>query len=71
MASFSKKISNQESMKAKEILQNAGYSFDNAQYAIWRAKKSNLTITMYTSGKILVQGGDLAPFFALFPIPIK
>ena len=67
MASFSKKISNQESMKAKEILQNAGYSFDNAQYAIWRAKKSNLTITMYTSGKILVQGGDLAPFFALFP----
>lgn len=67
MSSFSKKISNQESLNVKKTLEQAGYTFDNAQYATWRAKKSSITITMYTSGKILAQGAGLDSFFELFP----
>ncbi len=52
--------------KLKNSLENHGFSFKPAEHAIWRAQNSEITITLYKSGKILVQGKDAEDFTAKF-----
>jgi ribonuclease HIII len=46
-------------------MEPSGWSFDQAQYAHWRARKDKTTVVAYESGKLVVQGkgtADLVQF---------
>lgn len=53
-------ISKEPALKQK--LKNSGFVFQDAQHAFWRAQNNGLTITLYNSGKILVQGNGAESF---------
>ena len=52
--SYSQKFDISKSQELKNKLSN--FSFEEAAHALWRAKGSGVTVTLYKSGKILVQG---------------
>ena len=52
--SYSQKFDISKAQELKNKLSN--FSFDEAEHALWRAKGRNVTVTLYKSGKILVQG---------------
>jgi len=54
--SFKFDLSKKDELKSS--LENNGFDFKQAEHAIWRAQNKEITITLYKSGKILVQGND-------------
>ena len=52
--SYSQKFDISKSQELKNKLSN--FSFEETAHALWRAKGSGVTVTLYKSGKILVQG---------------
>lgn len=42
----------------KKRLKGAGFTFQDADYSFWRARKDKTTITFFKSGKLLIQGPD-------------
>ncbi|OGI01262.1 MAG: ribonuclease HIII [Candidatus Melainabacteria bacterium GWF2_37_15] len=55
---------NLSEQELKSDLENKGFEFKPAEHAYWRAQKDGLTITLYKSGKILVQGKGAEEFFS-------
>jgi len=43
----------------RDELERAGLQFSDFEYAFWRATNSNYTLTLYKSGKLLMQGKDV------------
>jgi len=60
MNTFTKKITENDADKIKEILSGLNAVFDVIQYSKWRAKTSNFQVTYYTSGKLLIQGKEIS-----------
>lgn len=57
-------VKNEPTLKHK--LEMQGFSFGQVAHAFWRAQKNGLTVTLYNSGKILVQGKDTNSFIEEF-----
>ncbi|MBQ7179047.1 MAG: DUF3378 domain-containing protein, partial [Victivallales bacterium] len=60
-------VSAEQAAALKTILENEGaWEFDAVPYSRWRARKSKqLSVTAYTSGKLVIQGkgtGDFVRF---------
>lgn len=46
----------------KQKLEKSGFNFQQVQYAFWRGQKNGLSVTLYNSGKLLVQGKETDSF---------
>lgn len=55
---------NTSEQELRTKLEKQGFEFKSADHAYWRAQKSGLTLTLYKSGKILVQGKSTEEFLA-------
>ncbi|MDD3419931.1 MAG: ribonuclease HIII, partial [Candidatus Gastranaerophilales bacterium] len=64
--SYSDKFNLKEADSLKKKLEEAGYDFGTADYALWRAKGKNVVVTLYNSGKILAQGSGTQEFTSEF-----
>ncbi len=60
--SYSSKYDLKKEKELKEKLQNKGFKFKPMNHAFWRAQGSGVTVTLYNSGKILVQGKNTESF---------
>ncbi len=61
-ASFTFKIDSAQAAKLRLILEEKGFTFREVPYTLYGAQKQKLTINVYTSGKLLVQGKGAAEF---------
>ncbi len=59
---YSSKYDLKKEKELKEKLQNNGFELKPINHAFWRAQGSGVTVTLYNSGKILVQGKNTEPF---------
>lgn len=50
-------------------LKDAGFEFSQIPYAIFSAKKTGVTCVLYESGKVVVQGKDMAEFIEFYLEP--
>jgi ribonuclease HIII len=68
-ASFTFKINSAQAEKLRGILEAQGFTFREVPYTLYGAQKQKLTVNMYTSGKLLVQGRGAVEFveFTLEP----
>lgn len=64
--SYSLKFDLSKKDTLKTCLENQGFIFKEAEYALWRAQSKEITITLYKSGKILVQGKNAEEFTAKY-----
>ncbi|HBM14750.1 MAG TPA: ribonuclease HIII [Lentisphaeria bacterium] len=73
MISYSNTLSLQQSSELKLLLQEKGFEFSEKQHAKWHSFGPGLSITLYNSGKLLIQGKGTEDFvlFALEPQIIK
>lgn len=55
--------------KLLEELKNQGFEISNPTYTVFSAKKKGLNCTLYTSGKLVVQGKECAQFVEFFLEP--
>ncbi len=53
----------------KNCLEAQGFSFKQAEHTLWRAQNKEITVTLYKSGKVLVQGKNADEFIARFINP--
>jgi ribonuclease HIII len=60
--SYSSKFDINKEPVLKKKLETAGFIFQQAPHAFWRAQKNGLTATLYNSGKLLIQGKDVESF---------
>ncbi len=60
--SCSLKFDLSKEQELKLCLGKSGFSFKQADYAVWRAQNGKLTVTLYKSGKILIQGENAEEF---------
>ena len=63
---YTSKFETKNESKLKKSLENTGFSFQSAPHAFWRAQKDGVTVTLYNSGKILVQGSNTESFIKEF-----
>jgi len=64
--SYTAKFDTSKESELRQKLEKNGFSFQQIQYAFWRAQKNGLTATFYNSGKLLVQGKDTDAFLKEF-----
>jgi len=57
------------SPKLKEDLKNQGFEFSTPPYTVFSAQKKGVSCTLYTSGKLTVQGKDKDDFIAYYLEP--
>lgn len=57
------------SSKLREDLSNQGFEFSNPPYTVFSAQKKGISCTLYTSGKLTVQGKDKNDFIAYYLEP--
>jgi ribonuclease HIII len=62
--SYSGKYDIKQECLLKKKLQDDGFVFKDLDYAFWRATKANVSVALYKSGKILVQGEGTSGFTA-------
>jgi ribonuclease HIII len=55
--------------KLKEDLANQGFEFSTPPYTVFAAQKKGISCTLYTSGKLTVQGKDKDDFIAYYLEP--
>ena len=55
--------------KLKEGLQEQGFELAQPAYTLFQGKKKGLTCTLYTSGKLMVQGKEMAHFIQFYLEP--
>ncbi|MFH0702650.1 MAG: ribonuclease HIII [bacterium] len=60
--SYSSKFDLNKEPEIKEKLEKDGFIFKPADYAFWRAQNNEITVTLYLSGKILIQGKNIGDF---------
>ncbi len=61
---YSSKYDLKKEKELKEKLKSNGFELKPMNHAFWRAQGSGITITLYNSGKILVQGKNTKYFLA-------
>lgn len=59
---YTAKFDTSKESELKQKLEKNGFNFQQVQYAFWRAQKNGLTVTLYNSGKLLVQGKETDNF---------
>ncbi len=57
-------LSKESSLKIR--LEKNGFNFKQAEHTLWRAQNSEVTVTLYKSGKLLVQGKNAEEFAAKY-----
>lgn len=62
MNSYSEKFDLKKESELKNKLQSEGFSFKAIEHSLWRAQNSSVAVTLYKSGKILVQGNGTEEF---------
>ncbi|NGX30692.1 MAG: Ribonuclease HIII [Chlamydiae bacterium] len=70
MASFVKQIDLGLEKKLKNDLKEQDFEFSCPQYTCFQAKKKHLTVTLYTSGKLVVQGKNMQEFIEFYLEPL-
>jgi len=60
--SYSAKFDLNNEKELKSILEQNKYALKSAEHALWRAQNKEVTVTLYKSGKILVQGSGTEKF---------
>ena len=67
--SYSLKLTEMQLKKLTEIIKNEAWELGDMPYAHWKAKKDNVSITAYHSGKCVIQGKGTGEFieFTLEP----
>ncbi|HRW58614.1 MAG TPA: ribonuclease HIII [Chlamydiales bacterium] len=66
---FSTKISLDKAKKLKDDLTDQGFSFTQPPYTIFSAKKKGISIALYESGKLTVQGKEKDEFIEFYLEP--
>src|SRR5271156_887040 len=61
-ASFTFKIDTAQAGKLRGLLEAQQFEFREVPYTLYAAQKQKLTVNMYTSGKLLVQGKGAKEF---------
>lgn len=69
MTAFVKKIDLNLAEKLREDLLNQGFELSTPPYTVFSAKKKGVSCTLYTSGKLMVQGKDKADFISFYLEP--
>lgn len=68
-ACFSSKIDLSLKDKLKKDLEDQGFEFSIPQYTLFSARKGKIIVTLYESGKIVVQGKDKEEFIEFYLEP--
>jgi ribonuclease HIII len=55
--------------KLKKDLEEQGFKIESAAYCVFSAKKPGISIALYTSGKLVVQGKEMQPFIEFYLEP--
>jgi ribonuclease HIII len=55
--------------KLRQLLEEQGFALTTAPHAIFSAKKRGVSCTLYESGKLVVQGKEMAPFIEFYLEP--
>jgi len=63
---FSSKYDLKKEPELKKRLESDGFKFSSMDYAFWRAQNSEVCVSLYKSGKILVQGKGTENFTARY-----
>jgi ribonuclease HIII len=63
---FSSKYDLKKEPELKKRLEDSGFKFSQMEHALWRAQNNETTVSMYKSGKILVQGKGTENFTAKY-----
>jgi len=66
---FVTNLSNELVEKLKMLLTEQGFSFTTPPYTLFSAKKKGLSVTLYTSLKLCVQGKEMAEFIEYYLEP--
>ena len=69
IVTYSTQLDNLQIEKLYSILENQGYTFSKHEYMLWKASRQGLGISVYKSGKVLIQGKETHDFviFTLEP----
>lgn len=59
---YTAKFDTAKEAELKQKLEKNGFNFQQVQYAFWRAQKNGLSVTLYNSGKLLIQGKETDNF---------
>jgi len=59
---YTAKFDTTKELELRQKLEKNGFNFQQVQYAFWRAQKNGLSVTLYNSGKLLVQGKETDNF---------
>lgn len=68
-ACFSTKITEDKFLKLKDLLLDQGFSLSIPQYTVFQGKKTGITVTLYESGKLTVQGKAKEEFIEFYLEP--
>ncbi len=69
MTSFIVQLDLQLADKLKNGLESQGFEMSQPQYTLFQGKKKGITCTLYTSGKLMVQGKEMEPFIQFYLEP--
>lgn len=69
VTSYTVKITDDQSLKLKECLKEKGYRFKTVAHALFGASHDNVSLCLYKSGKLLIQGKGTADFMQYFLEP--
>lgn len=63
---YTSKFNISKESELKQKLEKCDFSFSIVEHSLWRAQKKGLTVTLYKSGKLLVQGKETQSFLKEF-----
>jgi ribonuclease HIII len=69
MSSFVVQLDLNLAEKLQEGLKAQGFEISHPPYTLFQGKKKGVTCTLYTSGKLMVQGKEMAPFIQFYLEP--
>jgi len=59
---YTAKFDTAKESELRQKLEKNAFNFQQVQYAFWRAQKNGLSVTLYNSGKLLIQGKETDNF---------
>ncbi|MEA1928430.1 MAG: DUF3378 domain-containing protein, partial [Candidatus Auribacterota bacterium] len=69
VTSYTVKITEEQGQNLKSGLEKKGYAFKKVAHAHFRASHDNISLCLYKSGKLLIQGKGTADFVQFFLEP--
>jgi ribonuclease HIII len=69
ISSYTVQLKADQAGKLKKGLENKGFLFKDVPHAHFGASRGNLSLSLYKSGKLLIQGKDTAEFVQFFLEP--